>query len=244
MKFFDHPDHAGPGMRESRWDRRRMKGGDGGASQMRADESARHKGAGGRGRHQRAVRRPQRQAMYTDIGGATRDVATTDLDKQFSQASKQNLSAWRALGCWVGPWTPRPAPILRSGMARANQGRASRRPEPLPISSRWTKERPARTLISPGESGLDTGTAAQLAAGQSAAAAETAGQRCRDDGGPAVVPPRPSLPAEQGAGGAVSEWTAAAAGRWGFVNSLFGGKPYVGRSTELRGAAWIRSASP
>ncbi|MFK5283609.1 hypothetical protein ACI3PL_28950, partial [Lacticaseibacillus paracasei] len=67
-------------------------GGDGGAGQLRADEEARQaKIRAAVDAVNNTFNGSGRQAMYTDIGDATKAVATRDLDKQFSTASKQNL---------------------------------------------------------------------------------------------------------------------------------------------------------
>ena len=229
MKFFDHPDHAGPGMRESRWDRRRMKGGDGGASQMRADEAARQ------AKVQAAVdaingqfAAPQRQAMYTDIGGATRDVATTDLDKQFSQASKQNLFGLARSGLLGGSVDAEAGADLAQ---RYGEGRIKAEQAGVGAAAdlKSVDEKTRQNLISLAQSGLDTGTAAQLAAGQSAAAAETARAnaagttvgRLFDDLGQAYLQNKVlaarypnGLPQQQDGG---------------FFTNLFSGKSYSGR---------------
>ena len=121
-----------------------MKGGDGGASQMRNRRgSAPNKGAGGRGRHQRAVRRPSVRPC-TDIGGATRDVATTDLDKQFSQTSKQKPWPGARSGLLGGSVDAEAGADLAQRYGEGESRPSKPASEPLPISSRWTR-RPART---------------------------------------------------------------------------------------------------
>lgn len=229
MKFFDHPDYAGPGMRESRWDRRLMKGGDGGASQLRADEAARQ------AKVQAAVdaingqfNSPGRTAMYTDIGGATRDVATTDLDKQFTQASKQNLFGLARAGLLGGSVDAEAGADLSQrygeGKIKAEQAGVA-----AGADLKSVDEKTRQNLISLAQSGLDTGTAAQLAAGQSAAAADTARAnaagttvgRLFDDLGQAYLQNKSlsarypnGLPAQQGGG---------------IFSNLFAGKSYSGR---------------
>jgi hypothetical protein len=150
------------------------KGGDGGAGQMRADEAARQ------AKIQAAVDAvngtfsgANRAAMYTDIGGATRDVATRDLDKQFTQASKQNLFGLARSGLLGGS-----VDAEASGDLQQRYGEGKIKAEQAGVGAasdlQSTDERTRQNLISLAQSGIDTGTAAQLAAGQMSAAAQAA----------------------------------------------------------------------
>ena len=151
-----------------------FKGGDGGAGQLRADEAARQ------AKIQAAVDAvngqfagANRNAMYTDIGNATRDVATRDLDKQFTQASNQNLFGLARAGLTGGSVDAESGGDLQSrygeGKIRAEQAGVS-----AAADLKSVDEKTRQNLLGLAESGIDTGTAASLAAGQSAAAAESA----------------------------------------------------------------------
>jgi len=150
------------------------KGGDGGAGQMRADEAARQQ------KIQAAVDAVNgkfagagRDAMYTDIGDATTQVAKRDLDKQFTQASKQNLFGLARSGLLGGS-----VDAEASGELQQRYGEGKIKAEQAGVGAasdlQATDERTRQNLISLAQSGIDTGTAAQLASGQMSAAAEAA----------------------------------------------------------------------
>ena len=173
MKFFDHPDHAGPGLRTSKWDKRLLKGGDGGAGQLRADESARQ------AKVQAAVDAINGQFTkagtggYDDLGGAVTGVANRDVDKQFTQASQQNLFGLARAGLLGGSVDAEAGGDLAQ---RYGEGKIKATQAGIGAASdlRATDEKTRQNLISLAQSGIDTGTAASLAASQSAAAADSA----------------------------------------------------------------------
>lgn len=114
-----------------------------------------------------------REALYADIGDATTQTATRDLDKQFTQASNQNLFGLARAGLMGGSVDAESGGDLQQrygeGKIRATQagvGAAS--------DLKSVDEKTRQNLLGLAESGIDTGTAASLAAGQSAAAAESA----------------------------------------------------------------------
>lgn len=150
------------------------KGGDDGSEQLRADERARQS------KINAAVEavngqfnNGQNTAMYDDIGSATKQAAVTDLDKQFTKASNQNLFGLARAGLLGGSVDAEAGGDLAQrygeGQIKAEQagiGAAS----DLKAADQKTRQ----NLISLAQSGIDTGTAASLAAAQSAAAAESA----------------------------------------------------------------------
>ena len=114
-----------------------------------------------------------RDALYTDIGDATTQTATRDLDKQFTRASDQNIFGLARAGLSGGSVDAESGGDLQSrygeGKIRAEQagiGAAS--------DLKSVDEKTRQNLIGLAQSGIDTGTAASLAAGQSAAAADVA----------------------------------------------------------------------
>jgi hypothetical protein len=149
-------------------------GGDGGAGQLRADEAARQ------AKIQAAVDAvnaqfsgTNRNAMYTDIGDATKAVATRDLDKQFTNASKQNLFGLARAGLLGGS-----VDAEASGDLQQRYGEGKIRAEQAGVGAasdlQATDEKTRQNLIGLAQSGIDTGTAAQLASGQMSAAAQAA----------------------------------------------------------------------
>lgn len=151
-----------------------FKGGDGGAGQLRADEAARQaKVRAAVDAVNNTFSGANREAMYADIGNATRDVATRDLDKQFTQASKQNLFGLARSGLLGGS-----VDAEASGDLQQRYGEGKIRAEQAGVGAasdlQATDERTRQNLISLAQSGIDTGTAAQLASGQMSAAAEAA----------------------------------------------------------------------
>ncbi len=157
-----------------RYDKRLYKGGDGGAAQMRADEQERQR------KVQAAVdtinstfNGSGRQAMYDDIAGATRDVATRDLDRQFTQASNQNLFGLARSGLLGGSVDAESGADLATRYGEG-QIRATAAGQSAAADLRSVDERTRQNLVSLAQSGLDTGTAATMASGQMAAATDAA----------------------------------------------------------------------
>lgn len=207
-------------------------GGDGGAGQLREDEAARQakvraavdavnntfSGAG-------------REAMYTDIGDATKAVAMRDVDKQFGTASKQNLFGLARAGILGGSVDAEAGGDLQQrygeGKIRAEQAGVGAASE-----LQGTDEKTRQNLITLAQSGIDTGTASQLAAGQLSAAAQAAKAgtqqatvgRLFDDLSQAYLQNTAlkarypnGLPQQSGGG---------------MFNNLFAGKSYTGRVQE------------
>lgn len=114
-----------------------------------------------------------REAMYTDIGDATKKVATRDLDKQFTQASKQNLFGLARSGLLGGS-----VDAEAGGDLQQRYGEGKIRAEQAGVGAasdlKSVDEKTRQNLISLAQSGIDTGTASSLAAGQMAAAADSA----------------------------------------------------------------------
>lgn len=157
-----------------RHDSRLYKGGDGGAGQMRADEQERQRKVqaavdavnltfNGRGR----------KDMYDDIQSATRDVAVRDLDKQYTQASNQNLFGLARSGLLGGSVDAEAGSDLATRYGEG-QIRATAAGQGAAADLQSVDEKTRQNLVSLAQSGMDTGTAASMAAGQMAAAADAA----------------------------------------------------------------------
>lgn len=114
-----------------------------------------------------------RDALYGDIEGAVRDVNVRTLDKQFGEASKQNLFGLARSGLLGGSVDAESGADLQErygeGKIKAVQAGQSAASE-----LRANDEKTRQNLIGLAQSGIDTGTAASLAAGQMGAAAELA----------------------------------------------------------------------
>jgi hypothetical protein len=115
----------------------------------------------------------KREAMYTDIQDATRDVATRDLDKQFTHASNQNLFGLARSGLLGGSVDAESGADLSTRYGEG-QIRATAAGQGAAADLRSVDEKTRQNLISLAQSGMDTGTAASMASGQMAAAADTA----------------------------------------------------------------------
>lgn len=114
-----------------------------------------------------------RQALYDDVSGATRDVALRDVDRQFTQASKANKFGLARSGLLGGTVDAESGSDLAQrygeGRIKAEQAGVNAAAD---LAS--TDEKTRQNLISLAQSGIDTGTASSLAAGQMAAAANSA----------------------------------------------------------------------
>lgn len=167
-----------------RRDRRLWKGGDGGAGAMRAQEEERQRkvqaavdainakfgvGSGQDVEDARILRETQ----YADLSGAVRDTAMRDLDRQYSAASRRNTFGLARAGLLGGSADAEAggelATLYGEGKLRAEQAGQGAASE-----LRSTDERTRQNLISLAQSGIDTGTAASMAAGQMGAAADLA----------------------------------------------------------------------
>lgn len=155
-------------------------GGDGGAGDMRAQEEDRQRkvqlavdainakfGAGGAGPA------PEREALYTDLSGAVKDTAMRDVDKQYTKASRQNTFGLARAGLLGGSVDAEAGGELQTTYG---EGRLKAAQAGMQAASdlRATDEKTRQNLIGLAQSGLDTGTAASLAAGQMGAAADVA----------------------------------------------------------------------
>lgn len=114
-----------------------------------------------------------RDALYSDIAGATTQTVTRDLDKQFARASDQNLFGLARSGLLGGS-----ADAESGGDLQSRYGEGKIRAEQAGVAAgadlKSTDEKTRQNLLALAEAGIDTGTAASLAAGQSTAAAESA----------------------------------------------------------------------
>jgi hypothetical protein len=114
-----------------------------------------------------------RDAMYADISGAVRDTAMRDLDRQYSQASKRNTFGLARAGLFGGSADAESggelAELYGEGKLKATQAGMA-----AGADLRATDEKTRQNLISLAQSGIDTGTASSLAAGQMASAADVA----------------------------------------------------------------------
>lgn len=114
-----------------------------------------------------------REALYGDIQGAVRDVNIRDLDQQFGEASRQNLFGLARSGLLGGSVDAESGADLTR---RYGEGKIKAEQAGLSAASdlRAADEKTRQNLISLAQSGIDTGTASSLAAGQMSAAADLA----------------------------------------------------------------------
>lgn len=150
-----------------------FKGGDGGAGQLRADEQARQAKIQAAVDAINAQFRNAGTAAYDDLGSAVTGVAQHDLDKQFTVADKQNRFGLARSGLLGGSVDAEAGADLGKrygeGQIKATQAGIG-----AAADLKSTDERTRQNLISLAQSGIDTGTAASLAASQQAAAAQAA----------------------------------------------------------------------
>lgn len=114
-----------------------------------------------------------REKMYADISGAVQQTAMRDLDRQYSKASQRNKFGLARSGLLGGSVDAESGGELTTlygegklKAAEAGKGAAS--------DLRVNDEKTRQNLIGLAQSGMDTGTAASLAAGQMGAAADMA----------------------------------------------------------------------
>jgi hypothetical protein len=117
--------------------------------------------------------RAAREAMYREISDAVSQTATRDLDRQYTDISKKNLFGLARSGL-LGGSVDAEAGGQISELYGEGKLRASQLGQQAGSDLRVTDERTRQNLIGLAQSGLDTGTAASLAAGQMGAAAEAA----------------------------------------------------------------------
>jgi hypothetical protein len=117
--------------------------------------------------------RTARDAMYADISGAVKDTALRDLDRQYTSASRKNLFGLARAGLLGGSVDAEAggelAELYGEGKLRATQ-----LGQQAGSDLRSSDEKTRQNLISLAQSGLDTGTASSMAAGQMSAAADLA----------------------------------------------------------------------
>jgi hypothetical protein len=203
-------------------------GGDGGASDLRAQEADRQK------KIQSAVDAINGQfasagdTPYQGVQSATKEAATRDLDKQFTAASKNNLFGLARSGLLGGSVDAESGGDLQQ---RFGEGQIKAEQAGIGAASdlKAADERTRQNLIGLAQSGIDTGTAASLAAGQSASAAEAAKAnagsatvgRLFDDLGQAYLTNN-ALKARYGS--TTPQQTSGS----GYFGNLFSGKQYAG----------------
>lgn len=113
----------------------------------------------------------QRESLYTDIAGATTDTNKRALDRQSTEAQRQNDFGLARSGLIGGSSDAESNANLKE---RYGEGviQATAAGNAAAASLRDADERTRQNLTSLAQSGLDTGTAASLAEGQLGAAAE------------------------------------------------------------------------
>lgn len=173
-----------------------------------------------------------RDALYADVGDATTQTAMRDVDRQFTDASKQNLFGLARAGLLGGSVDAESGGELAE---RYGEGKIKATQAGVGAASdlKSVDEKTRQNLISLAQSGIDSGTAASLAAGQSAEAAETAKAnasgatvgRLFDDMGQAYLNNRVNtarypngVPQQSGSGSS-------------FFGNMFTGKGYTGKVT-------------
>lgn len=113
------------------------------------------------------------QQIYDDLGNAVTGAATNDLDKQFTTASKNNLFGLARSGLMGGSADAESGGDL-AGRYAEGKIRATQAGLAAASDLKATDEKTRQNLISLSQSGIDTATAATLAAQQTAAAADNA----------------------------------------------------------------------
>lgn len=169
--------------------------------------------------------RTARDKTYTDLQSAVTETAMRDVDRQFGQASKANKFGLARSGLLGG------SVDIESGgdlAERYGEGRikATQAGQSASADLRGVDEKTRQNLISLAQSGLDTGTASSLAAGQMAAAADAAKSntnaavvgRLFDDIGQAYVLNRQNT----------ARYGNQPQSNGGFLSSLFGSNRYTG----------------
>lgn len=114
-----------------------------------------------------------RESMYTDIAGAVRDTAMRDLDRQYSQASQRNTFGLARNGLLGGSVDAESGGEL-STLYGEGKLKATQAGQAAASELRGNDEKTRQNLIGLAQSGLDTGTASSMAAGQMASAADLA----------------------------------------------------------------------
>lgn len=115
----------------------------------------------------------EREKMYTDISSAVKDTALRDLDRQYTQASQRNKFGLARSGLLGGSVDAEAGGELQT-LYGEGKLKASQAGMQAASDLRATDEKTRQNLISLAQSGIDTGTASSLAAGQMGAAADLA----------------------------------------------------------------------
>lgn len=172
-----------------------------------------------------------RDALYTDISGAVKGTAMRDLDKQFTQASKQNLFGLARSGLLGGSVDAEAGGDLQT---RYGEGRLKAEQAGLGAASdlRANDEKTRQNLIGLAQSGIDTGTAASLAAGQMSAAADVARSQTNSASvGDLFGNMSQAYLGNQQLKARYPNGLPQQAGNGGFFSNLFSGNDYKGRVT-------------
>jgi hypothetical protein len=120
-----------------------------------------------------AQAKTSREGLYTDISNAVRDTAMRDLDRQYTTASRRNTFGLARNGLLGGSADAESGGELQT-LYGEGKLKAAQAGQQAGSDMRVTDEKTRQNLIQLAQSGLDTGTASGLAAGQMAAAADSA----------------------------------------------------------------------
>lgn len=115
----------------------------------------------------------QREAMYSEISNAVRDTAMRDLDRQYSQASRRNTFGLARSGLLGGSVDAESGGDLTE-LYGEGKLKAVQAGQTAGADLRSNDEKTRQNLIALAQSGIDTGTAASMAAGQMSSAADLA----------------------------------------------------------------------
>lgn len=117
--------------------------------------------------------RAARDSQYSSIAAAVKDAAMRDVDRQYTTASNRNKFGLARAGLMGGSVDAESggqlAELYGEGKLKATEAGVA-----AAADLRSQDERARQNLISLAQSGLDTGTASSMAAGQMAAAADSA----------------------------------------------------------------------
>jgi hypothetical protein len=114
-----------------------------------------------------------RDTQYADIGEAVRATAMRDVDRQYSKASHANTYGLARAGLLGGSADAESGGELQ-GLYGEGRLKATQSGQQATSDLRMTDEKTRQSLIGLAQSGLDTGSAASMAAGQMQSAAELA----------------------------------------------------------------------
>ncbi len=114
-----------------------------------------------------------RDAQYGEISSAVRDTAMRDLDRQYSQASRRNTFGLARSGLLGGSVDAESGGDLTE-LYGEGKLKATQAGQTAGADLRSNDEKTRQNLIALAQSGIDTGTAASMAAGQMSSAADLA----------------------------------------------------------------------